>query len=310
MNGPNTTFTSQVNMGHVTQLPTDLSPPAQPLPTREFVLLDSATSQNRQRSTTGDSRFQHKLNKIFDAQSTLPTSDKRSLPVIKKTIEDIRTELASTTDCIQQYEGKKQRYLKAIASLEHASPPRPLALQSYKNKLKDLESTGKHLDQKLDKVLSDIKGLQTLVEAIEIASKETPANKSDKPAASSHAEGKDQARQGKQTTTPSRSDQGAIAQGPTQHSNTNEPALPADGNQPKSGTPEHAFNQHQEMANRQQAIQLAMTSMSNVQNIFTTMQQSATAQVSAMCNQILDGVKAINDLMKKGGAMSSGAIGQ
>lgn len=42
----------------------------------------------------------------------------------------------------------------------------------------------------------------------------------------------------------------------------------------------------------------------------TTMIQKANAETAALCNMILDGVKALNELMKKGGAATASAIGQ
>lgn len=59
------------------------------------------------------------------------------------------------------------------------------------------------------------------------------------------------------------------------------------------------------MAAQEQIAQSQRMSM-----LKTTAIQKANAETAAFCNMILDGVKAINELMKKGGAAMVSAIGQ
>lgn len=74
-------------------------------------------------------------------------------------------------------------------------------------------------------------------------------------------------------------------------------------------TPENMLKKHEAMANQQMAIQASMTAVNNLQSMVTTVSQAQTAQIAALMNQILDDIKAINELMKKGGRTMTDAIG-
>lgn len=74
-------------------------------------------------------------------------------------------------------------------------------------------------------------------------------------------------------------------------------------------TPENMLKKHEAMANQQMALQAGMTAVNNLQSMVTTVSQAQTAQIAAFMNQILDDIKAINELMKKGGRTMTDAIG-
>lgn len=68
--------------------------------------------------------------------------------------------------------------------------------------------------------------------------------------------------------------------------------------------------EHQkEMHEAQMAQEMMMGSFQRFSQLVQTFSQMATAQTSALCNSMLDGEKAINELLKKGGSMQSSAIG-
>ena len=58
------------------------------------------------------------------------------------------------------------------------------------------------------------------------------------------------------------------------------------------------------------AAQEAMAAQQRAEQLATTMIQMQNARNAALCNMMLDGVKVINALMKKGGAAEDAAIGQ
>lgn len=281
-------------------------------------------SMERLKLTPGGKRLQGQFTKLLDQHEKLNNS-KFNCETTKAEVSVINKELADTLKSIEEHEGKKhdlkeqiEKTKKSFESLGDLQDSNQLKtnVNFLEDKLKKLEDVDKEIDSKLGKLLIHFQELNKVVAALKESSESAGVSGQSKLTSKSpHPNNEHQAN----TILDSGADQELPSQKPNeQKTNLDAKSAASSQNhttaaaQPKAEpvTPEHAFKQHQEMADRHQAIQMAMNSMSNLQNLLTTMQQAETARISAMCNQILDGVKAVNDLMKKGGAMTSGAIGQ
>lgn len=69
------------------------------------------------------------------------------------------------------------------------------------------------------------------------------------------------------------------------------------------------FEQQMAMQEANMGQQMMMSSWQQISQTVTAFTQAANTETSALCNTIIDCVKAISDLLKKGGAAMDGAVG-
>ena len=69
------------------------------------------------------------------------------------------------------------------------------------------------------------------------------------------------------------------------------------------------FQQQMAMQEANMSQQMMMSSFQQLSQTVTAFTQASNAETSALCNTMMDCVKAISELVKKGGAMQSAAIG-